>query len=597
MSERLVDARTQTFNDSWPHESRKGWKCKTKKLVEAGWCYDPSPEYDDGVRCFYCDLSLDGWEPKDDPLNEHRRRSPECHFFLLSEEFAASRAPKGMKARSSRPSKASRFSTQSNATAISEAPSMMFMGDAPAGEDDSILTAVTNATSLSAPKGRKQSKVTAKGTRTASRAKKAQPASVSVIELSSTPQTDDTPASQEPPKRTRRVASRTKPPPPVDYDTQESQPAKQTKAKGKGKAQPRLSEDESQLHSELQAAIEASIASSSTPKADEKSGRGTKRTSDRKPKLASSVVVVEDPPAPFVEEKPKAKRGKKPKQGQAESQRSSDAAEGSSGLTEPSQAASKGRKGKKAAKQAPPEPEEEPQRQADVQMEDVDTQQEEPSKATGRGTPDPTNEEPSPAPLSPTPAKVTSASVHQLKSTPARPVATSAGRKASTPNGSPQSSDAENKPPSSRPPHSVRQGIRVPLAATTPNTSPSKRQALGKITSNVPWEPADLENIFFASPVKASYAGSGAGSDKENVNYVDVDLDKVGKDKKALRDVVAKVKRGMRDEEKGMSVEEWVRWNALRGEEALRAKCEEMVMRFEKEGTRAMAVLEGIDCT
>jgi hypothetical protein len=53
----------------------------------------------------------------------------------------------------------------------------------------------------------------------------------------------------------------------------------------------------------------------------------------------------------------------------------------------------------------------------------------------------------------------------------------------------------------------------------------------------------------------------------------------------------------MGNEEKGMNVEEWVRWNAQQGAEALRANCEEMVMKFEKEGTRAMAVLEGIECT
>jgi hypothetical protein len=426
---------------------------------------------------------------------------------------------------------------------------MMPMDDAPAGEDDSILTAVTNATSISAPKGRKQSKAAAKGTRQASRTKKAQPADVSVIELSSTLQTDEAPAPPEQPKRiTRRIASRAEPPPPADSTTFESQPAKQTKAKGKGKAQPRLSEDESQLHSELQAAIEASIASSSTPKAEDKLSRGTKRTSDGKPKVDSSVVVLEDPPATFVEEKPKAKRGRKPKQGQTELQRSSDAAEVSSGLTEPPKAAPKSRKGKKAAKQAQREPEENPQRQDDVHMEDADSQQEEKLNPARQGTPDPTTEEPGPGPPSPTPAKALRSSAHQLKSTPAKPSAPPAGQKALTPSGSPQSSDAENKPPSSRPPPSARQRIRVPLAAGTPNTSPSKRQALGKITSTVPWEPADLENIFFASPVKANYASSGADSDKENVNYADVDLDKLGEDKKALRDMVAKVKKGMGNE-------------------------------------------------
>jgi len=64
----MVEARRATFGDMWPYESKKNWKCKVKKLVEAGWCYDPSPDVSDGVTCFYCKLSLDGWEPKDNPL-------------------------------------------------------------------------------------------------------------------------------------------------------------------------------------------------------------------------------------------------------------------------------------------------------------------------------------------------------------------------------------------------------------------------------------------------------------------------------------------------------------------------------------------------
>ena len=39
-------------------------------MVDAGWCFDPSPDEEDGVTCFYCDVSLDGWEPKDDPMYE-----------------------------------------------------------------------------------------------------------------------------------------------------------------------------------------------------------------------------------------------------------------------------------------------------------------------------------------------------------------------------------------------------------------------------------------------------------------------------------------------------------------------------------------------
>ncbi|KAK4959103.1 hypothetical protein LTR10_003902 [Elasticomyces elasticus] len=83
MSEAMVTARTSTFVD-WPHEGKRGWRCKVSKMAEAGWCHDPSPEDEDGVTCFYCDVSLDGWEPKDDPWVEHERRTPGCRYFVLS---------------------------------------------------------------------------------------------------------------------------------------------------------------------------------------------------------------------------------------------------------------------------------------------------------------------------------------------------------------------------------------------------------------------------------------------------------------------------------------------------------------------------------
>lgn len=67
LSEKLLSARLATFGTSWPYEKKRGWKCKSKKLAEAGWCMDPSMAGEDGTTCFYCNLSLDGWEPKDDP--------------------------------------------------------------------------------------------------------------------------------------------------------------------------------------------------------------------------------------------------------------------------------------------------------------------------------------------------------------------------------------------------------------------------------------------------------------------------------------------------------------------------------------------------
>lgn len=39
-----------------------------QQMVEGGWYFCPNEESDDLASCPYCKLSLDGWEPKDDPL-------------------------------------------------------------------------------------------------------------------------------------------------------------------------------------------------------------------------------------------------------------------------------------------------------------------------------------------------------------------------------------------------------------------------------------------------------------------------------------------------------------------------------------------------
>lgn len=37
------------------------------QMVESGWYFCPNDDSDDLASCAYCKLSLDGWEPKDDP--------------------------------------------------------------------------------------------------------------------------------------------------------------------------------------------------------------------------------------------------------------------------------------------------------------------------------------------------------------------------------------------------------------------------------------------------------------------------------------------------------------------------------------------------
>ena len=38
------------------------------KMADGGWYFCPSEKGDDLASCPYCNLSLDGWEPKDNPL-------------------------------------------------------------------------------------------------------------------------------------------------------------------------------------------------------------------------------------------------------------------------------------------------------------------------------------------------------------------------------------------------------------------------------------------------------------------------------------------------------------------------------------------------
>ncbi|KAI6785229.1 uncharacterized protein J7T54_006871 [Emericellopsis cladophorae] len=151
--------------------------------------------------------------------------------------------------------------------------------------------------------------------------------------------------------------------------------------------------------------------------------------------------------------------------------------------------------------------------------------------------------------------------------------ATSARQAGLSPSQSPQSSDAENQPPSSRPTGSVttQRVALAPMAATPTRLSPSKRNILSNLQSKTPWKAVDLDAVL-ESPLK--------GSAHPDENTVDRLLRKGG-------DLTAK--------EKGMTVEEWVHYNASLAEDMLKGQCEKMVSRFESEGGRAMNVLENIE--
>ena len=147
---------------------------------------------------------------------------------------------------------------------------------------------------------------------------------------------------------------------------------------------------------------------------------------------------------------------------------------------------------------------------------------------------------------------------------------------------SPQSSDAENHPPSSclskpGPPSIMQsplksQSSHVPLAVTTPISSPS-RNNISKLQTTFPWTAIELEHIFEGTPT----------ADKENSPF-------------ALGEAGGRVKSLLTSPEKKLSVEQWIQSNAQRGEEKLRSECERLVGKFEDQGVRALRVLEGIVC-
>ncbi len=51
-------------------------------MADAGFYFIGTAREPDLVRCYWCRKELDGWEPTDDPMEEHRRRD-QCPFIKL----------------------------------------------------------------------------------------------------------------------------------------------------------------------------------------------------------------------------------------------------------------------------------------------------------------------------------------------------------------------------------------------------------------------------------------------------------------------------------------------------------------------------------
>ncbi|CAK7265089.1 hypothetical protein SEPCBS57363_001410 [Sporothrix epigloea] len=156
-----------------------------------------------------------------------------------------------------------------------------------------------------------------------------------------------------------------------------------------------------------------------------------------------------------------------------------------------------------------------------------------------------------------------------------------------SPSQSPQSSDAENHPPSSRP-ATISAGkvkrvalatMQIPTALAAPSTpggistyarpgSPSKRSnTIGGLRSAISWSAVDVDAIF--------------DIDKENGDDILGQFLRKGTD--------------LSTPEKAMTVEGFIFHNAGQAERMLKEGCEAMVSVFEQQGTEAMRVLESLE--
>ncbi|KAF2866871.1 hypothetical protein BDV95DRAFT_611167 [Massariosphaeria phaeospora] len=127
--------------------------------------------------------------------------------------------------------------------------------------------------------------------------------------------------------------------------------------------------------------------------------------------------------------------------------------------------------------------------------------------------------------------------------------------------------------------------LSTPDAESTPRTPPRPRTA---DDSAIAWMPIKMEQ-FFHQDLDTLGAISDiiidSGLDKENMDAM------MASDPEDLAEAV---KAALTGAEKMMTVEEWVLYNARRGEEKLRAECERHIAAFEMEGKRALATLDMI---
>ncbi|KAJ8913512.1 hypothetical protein NQ315_017062 [Exocentrus adspersus] len=76
----IEENRRKTFK-KWVFSKNNA--CNADKMAEAGFIFVGNRIDNDSVKCFLCNKALEGWEPTDDPWQEHLKHSPNCALAKL----------------------------------------------------------------------------------------------------------------------------------------------------------------------------------------------------------------------------------------------------------------------------------------------------------------------------------------------------------------------------------------------------------------------------------------------------------------------------------------------------------------------------------
>lgn len=124
------------------------------------------------------------------------------------------------------------------------------------------------------------------------------------------------------------------------------------------------------------------------------------------------------------------------------------------------------------------------------------------------------------------------------------------------------------------------------LLVGTPKRTPPHLKELDEPRGGNTWQPTDIDTFFTRTHE----------AERAFVNEIIIDggLDDLTMTGTIPEDIKAAVLAGLTDVEREMSIEQWVLYNAQRGEEKLRNACEQQTLAFEAEGRRALTAMEGI---